>query len=150
MSVSNQNQARGQCTHFAVQPMYTPASLGCTRMYDVHTRAHKSSTQTHWYELLRQIGRAACDDVQAIFYAQPSACMPLAAWLGNGNKSRLGRHPVSSALMAVTDPKQRPTFIRSRQASRYLQGCKPCYQYSSPAVDIPWMDSKVPDLASHQ
>lgn len=119
-------------------------------MYDVHTRAHKSSTQTHWYELLRQIGRAACDDVQAIFYAQPSACMPLAAWLGNGNKSRLGRHPVSSALMAVTDPKQRPTFIRSRQASRYLQGCKPCYQYSSPAVDIPWMDSKVPDLASHQ
>jgi len=80
-------QAFGQCTHFLVWPMYSESRM--CQMCDVHTRARNRPT---WHEPYRQIGRAS-DDVQALFYAQPSAGMPGSCMAREWKKGRLGRPP---------------------------------------------------------
>lgn len=69
------------------------ASLGCARCA-MHIRARTTGPpgQALWHEPSRQIGRAS-DDVQAFFYAQPSAGMPGSCMAREWKKGRLGRPP---------------------------------------------------------
>lgn len=58
----------------------------------IRARATGPPGQALWHEPYRQIGRAS-DDVQALFYAQPSAGMPGSCMAREWKKGRLGRPP---------------------------------------------------------
>ncbi|UKZ62281.1 uncharacterized protein TrAtP1_003531 [Trichoderma atroviride] len=79
----------------------------CTQV-GTYARAAGPPGLALWHEPSRQIGRAS-DDVQTLFYAQPSAGMPDSCMAREWKKSRLGSFPMlPSPSVPVACPRWHP------------------------------------------